>query len=172
MVHRRQLNGEELTLGNQGALYGGALTLWDHGTGTVWSQITGEAIVGPLTGARLELVPSVLTDWATWRQTHPNTLGLDADGGSAGFNVDDTYIVVEFADDVLGVPVEQLRDVGVVNVTLSGVPVAVVAQEAPGGWWGVYSRQLGQRIVTLELDGQYLIERDGPGRWFVRGKTR
>ena len=43
MVHRRDLNGEVLVFGNQGALWGNAMTWWDHETGTVWSQPLGEA---------------------------------------------------------------------------------------------------------------------------------
>ena len=50
MVHRRDLNGEVLMLGNQGALLGNAMTWWDHDTGSVWSQPLGEAVMGPRTG--------------------------------------------------------------------------------------------------------------------------
>lgn len=47
MVHRRELDGAEIVFGNQGALYKDAMTWWDHDTGSVWSQPTGEAILGP-----------------------------------------------------------------------------------------------------------------------------
>jgi hypothetical protein len=67
MVNRREVDGRTLVLGNQGDLFGNALTMWDHATGAMWSQPTGEADLGPLAAARLELLPSTLTDWATWR---------------------------------------------------------------------------------------------------------
>lgn len=170
MVHRREVRGDEELFGNQGALYGNALTMFDHATGTIWSQITGQALVGPLVGERLELLPSTLTDWATWRREHPETLALDADGGRSGFDVDETYVVVEVGDGSLAVPVEVLRDHGVANVEIAGLPVAVVAEPAPGGWWAVYSRRLDDRTVTLELKGDELVEVSGSGRWSaVRG---
>lgn len=170
MVHRRELDGEPLVLGNQGDLYGNALTMWDHATGSVWSQPTGEAILGPLAGTRLELLPSTLTDWATWRRLHPGTIALDAAGGRSGFDVDRMLLAVELADDALAFAVADVRDVGVVNATVGGVPVAVVAEPSPGGWWGVYSRRLDDRVVTLGLDGDELVEVDGDARWDpVRG---
>jgi hypothetical protein len=170
MVHRREIDGEAVLFGNHGALYGNALTMFDHTTGSVWSQISGEALLGPLAGERLELVPSTLTDWGTWRREHPGTLALDADGGRSGFDVDDTHIAIEFGEQSLAVPVAELRDHGVANVEVAGVPVAVVAEPVPGGWWAVYSRQLDDRVVTLELEGDTLVEVDGPGRWGgVRG---
>ena len=78
MVHRREIDGKEIVFGNQGALWGNAMTWWDHETGTVWSQPIGEAIVGPRKGDQVELLPSELTVWSSWREAHPGTLALDA----------------------------------------------------------------------------------------------
>ena len=63
MVHRRDIDGRGVVFGNQGDFYMNAMTWWDHDTSSVWSQPTGEAILGPLKGERLELVPSTLTEW-------------------------------------------------------------------------------------------------------------
>lgn len=170
MVHRREIDGEAVPFGNHGALYRSALTMFDHATGSVWSQISGEALLGPRAGERLELLPSTLTDWGTWRREHPETLALDADGGSSGFDVDATYIAVEIDGQAIGVPVVDLRKAGVANIEVAGVPIAVVAEPAAGGWWAVYSRRLDERVVTLDLEGDTLVEVDGPGRWGgVRG---
>ncbi len=65
-------------LGNQGALLGNAMTWWDHDTGSVWSQPLGEAVMGPRTGDRLELMAAQLTSWGTWKEDHPSTVALDA----------------------------------------------------------------------------------------------
>jgi hypothetical protein len=92
-------------VGNQGALFGNAMTWWDHDTGSVWMQPTGKAILGPLRGARLELLASTLTDWGSWRRSHPETLALDADGGPTGFDVDRMQIALELGGDSLAVPV-------------------------------------------------------------------
>lgn len=111
-----------------------------------------------------------MTDWDTWRREHPGTLALDAVGGRSGFDVDDTFLAIEFNGRSLAVPVADLREVGVANVEVAGVPVAVVAEPVPGGWWAVYSRQLDDRVVSLRLEGGTLVEVDGRGRWGgVRG---
>lgn len=170
MVHRREIDGEEVVLGNQGALFGNAMTWFDHATGSVWSQPTGEAILGPLTGARLELLPSTLTSWGAWRRAQPQTTALPAAGGYSGFDVDDMLVAVVLDEDAVAFPVAQLRRHGVVNTVVAGVPVAVAAESQPGGWWGVHSRRLDDRVVTLELADELLIEVGGNGRWDpVRG---
>ena len=70
--------------GNQGALYKGAMTWYDHDTGSVWSQPLGAAIAGPLAGAALRLLPAQLAEWGRWRAAYPHTLVLTpADDGAA-----------------------------------------------------------------------------------------
>lgn len=94
MVHRREVDGQEIVPGNQGDLFRNAMTWWDHGTGSVWSQPTGTAILGPLEGTRLEQVPSTLTEWGPWRRAHPDTQALDAPGGGSGVDLEEVLIVV------------------------------------------------------------------------------
>lgn len=55
--------------------------MYDRGTGSYWSQVTGEAIRGPLAGRRLSEVPSVVTNWGDWKKLHPDTLVLRSDVG-------------------------------------------------------------------------------------------
>jgi hypothetical protein len=64
MVHRRELNGTVLVLGNQGALWGNAMTWWDHGTGSIWSQPIVE----------LELTNEGLVDTVSIRSSEPDDL--------------------------------------------------------------------------------------------------
>ena len=49
------------------------MVMFDHQTGSYWYQVSGEAIVGELTGARLEPLPSVTMPWGEWRELHPDT---------------------------------------------------------------------------------------------------
>lgn len=82
MVYARELeDGRVLDLGVSGALYRDALVLYDRETGSYWSQVTGRAIRGPLTGKRLQEVPSIVTSWAEWKKAHPDTLLLRASPG-------------------------------------------------------------------------------------------
>lgn len=81
LVHERPVGetGTTLAFGNQGALYLGAMTWYDHESGSVWSQPLGMAIAGPDAGRTLPLLPSQLTTWREWQATHPNTLALVVD---------------------------------------------------------------------------------------------
>lgn len=74
MVHRRELNGETLVFGVHGALWGNAMTWWDHDTGSIWSQPLGEAIAGPRKGQTVDMITSEFTTWRAWRDEHPDSL--------------------------------------------------------------------------------------------------
>lgn len=165
MVHRRDLNGEVLVFGNQGALWGNAMTWWDHETGTVWSQPLGEAIVGPLEGETLELMASQLTSWGTWRTDHPSTLALAAPGGSSRFDLEDMTIVVDFSEEVGVYPVTELADHGPANVSVAGVPVAVVLDPASEDRWKVFHRLLGDQVLTLAVEGERLVDEQTGTVW-------
>ncbi len=173
MVHRREIDGRPIVLGNYGALFGNAMTWFDHETGSVWSQPRGEAIIGPLTGARLELLPSTLTTWGDWLENNPESFALAAPGDISGFAVDQLAVVVELGDASVAHPVPDVRQVGVANSTVGDVAIAVVVDPGTDNW-AVLSRLLDDRTVELRLDGAdgstaaggaVLIEVDGPGRW-------
>ena len=58
------------------ALYQSDLVMYDHQTGSYWFQVGGEAVVGTLTGARLDLLPSITMAWGEWKRLYPDTLLL------------------------------------------------------------------------------------------------
>jgi Protein of unknown function (DUF3179) len=76
LVYERQVDGKALTLFVSGELYGENMVMKDLETGSEWPQMMGEAIKGPLTGKSLAQIPSVWTDWKTWRTQHPKTTVL------------------------------------------------------------------------------------------------
>ena len=69
----RRVEGEETTFGVSGRLWKSDLVMYDDRTDSLWSQILAQAIRGPRTGDRIELVPSTLTSWGAWREEHPET---------------------------------------------------------------------------------------------------
>lgn len=83
MYHRR-LNGQVLEFGNTSALYENSLVMFDHQTGSYWVQVSGEAIVGELTGARLDLVASVTMPWGEWKRLYPDTRVLSREQSVGG----------------------------------------------------------------------------------------
>ncbi|NND13393.1 MAG: DUF3179 domain-containing protein [Acidimicrobiia bacterium] len=158
MVHRRELKGTELVFGNQGDLYGNAMTWFDHGTGSIWSQPRGEAILGPLTGERLELLPSTLTTWQAWTTANPQTLALDVEGWPTGFHLEDMAVVVDMGGAATAYSFEELQRSGVVNDEVAGVPVAIVIDPQDTNRWAVFSRQLDDVVVELSFVQAGLID--------------
>ena len=77
--------GRTTTFGVSGLLYNSDLLLYDRPTESLWSQITAEAVTGPLKGEKLPPVTLTHTTWADWKTRHPGTLVLSAD---TGFNRD------------------------------------------------------------------------------------
>ena len=147
-----------MVFGVHGALWGNAMTWWDHDTGSIWSQPTGEAIAGPRKGETVELLPSQFTTWEAWLADHPNTLALDAPGGRSGFDLSEFHIVVDFTEEARSYPVPLLRSVGVANDVVAGVPIAVVSNPTNNQSWNVFARQVGDHLVELEVQGDVLVD--------------
>ena len=159
MVHRREIDGEEIVLGNQGALWGNAMTWWDHDTGSIWSQPLGEAILGPRKGARLELMPSTLTTWAAWQAAHPETVALDVHAwATGGFHLENMSVVVDLGAEAASYRIPPLRDVGVVNDVVAGIEIAVVIDPGDPQRWAVFSRRLDDAIVNLAMTDGSLVD--------------
>ena len=57
--------------------------MYDRETNTLWSQLTGKPIVGPLVGTdvKLDIFPVALTTWGEWLQEHPDTTVLSLETG-------------------------------------------------------------------------------------------
>ncbi len=134
-----------------------AMTWWDHQTNSVWSQPWGRAIAGSLKGTELELIPSQLVPWRTWRQAHPDTLALKVEGGRLrreGFF--DGYVIgVSLGDSATAFPYDLAAQTRVINDTVGPYPVVVVVNPDTRAVF-VALRQAGDdaRVLTF-------VERDG-----------
>ena len=75
--------GETYTFGSSGLLYRSNKLMYDHQTNTLWSQLTGEPVMGPLVGKgkRLPILPLTLTTWSEWKSRHADTMVLSLDTG-------------------------------------------------------------------------------------------
>ncbi|HEX3553364.1 MAG TPA: DUF3179 domain-containing protein [Thermoanaerobaculia bacterium] len=83
----RAAPGESYTFGTSGLLYRANKLMVDRQTRSLWSQLTGEPVIGRLAGpgrqgaapARLAVLPLTLTTWQDWRDRHPETTVLALD---------------------------------------------------------------------------------------------
>jgi len=76
-VYAREVKGQTLTFYVTGKLWGDSLVMGDKQTESSWSHLLGEAMAGPLVGEVLDSLPSLLTDWKTWKTKHPETTVLN-----------------------------------------------------------------------------------------------
>ena len=70
--------------GVSGLLYNSDVLLYDRETESLWSQILGKAITGPMQGMQLQSIPVIHTSWEAWRERHPETYVLSRDTGYRG----------------------------------------------------------------------------------------
>lgn len=82
IAYDRRLDERILDFGTSGQLYNSALVMYDRQTESLWSHFTGEAIVGHLTGADLDVFPMSTVSWATFRDANPDALVLSRDTGA------------------------------------------------------------------------------------------
>ena len=74
IVYDPKNEGNKLTFGVSGKIYKSNLLMYDHETGSRWSQMQQRAITGPLSGPVLGMLPAEHSTWEHWRAQHPETL--------------------------------------------------------------------------------------------------
>lgn len=78
LAFHAEARGQPLQFGVSGLLYRSNLLLYDRATQSLWTQMGGRAVSGPLRGQRLTPLPVSHTTWGDWRARHPNGLVLRA----------------------------------------------------------------------------------------------
>ncbi len=94
----RRLEGRVLDFGTSGNLRKSDLVMWDRQTESWWQQITGEAIVGELTGKRLMMLPASIVSWEQFQGSFPNGRVLSRDTGFARDYGRNPYVGYDRAD--------------------------------------------------------------------------
>ena len=82
-MYSAKIDEKPTTFGTSGMLYRSNKLMYDRKTESLWSQLTGEPVVGPLVGGglRLDFFPSELTTWAQWAADHPKTTVISNETG-------------------------------------------------------------------------------------------
>lgn len=75
--------GRRLAFSTSGLLYRSNQLMLERGSRTLFGQLTGRPLLGPLAdeAARLEAHPVVVASWEAWRSRHPETAVLAEDTG-------------------------------------------------------------------------------------------
>lgn len=81
VFERPEVGGERLTFGTSGNLRNSDLVMWDRQTESWWQQFEGRAIVGKLTGKKLDKIAAAILSWAQLKELHPRSTVLSKDTG-------------------------------------------------------------------------------------------
>ena len=81
VAYDRRVGERILDFGTSGALFNSSLVMYDRQTESLWSHYTGEAVVGHLTGAQLDLIPVQTVSFETFLAAHPDGQVLSQDTG-------------------------------------------------------------------------------------------
>jgi peroxiredoxin len=81
IAFKRDMNGEAVEFGVSGKLHNSDLVMYDRTSNSYWEQVTGLAIIGPMTGTRLQMIPADVLTWGEWKLAHPDTEVLSKDTG-------------------------------------------------------------------------------------------
>lgn len=65
--------------------------MYDRQTESLWSQVRREAVAGPLTGEKLDVLPSTLTTWDKWHKKYPQTVVMSIETGFSRDYSQDPY---------------------------------------------------------------------------------
>lgn len=152
-------------------LYHDALVMYDRETSTLWSQVDGRAIKGPLAGRVLQPVSAVHATWEEWKGLYPGSVVLKKQGergssyeeytrdssrlGIFGRRLKNSALPPK--EPVLGVRyngaatafvIKDVRQAGIVQVTVGGVPIVVasLAQNLP---IVAFERRLRDRVLSF-----------------------
>ncbi len=81
MVFGARVGSSVLTFGVSGLLFNSDVLMYDHQTGSLWSQLGMQGVSGRYAGRPLEWVVSSQMTWAAWKAKYPDSLVLSTDTG-------------------------------------------------------------------------------------------
>ncbi len=189
VVYAREIGGETLTFGVSGKLFMNGLVMYDRETDSMWSQVSGEAVYGARKGARLTILPALMTTWEAWLEEYPDTRTLDKGGREEyGFDPYEPY----YADDSVGLfgrssndgrlgakefvigvnaggrakayPLSILSEFSAINDEAGGIPV-LVAFKSDSQSGAVFSRTVNGRTLTFEMESGSLKDVETGSVW-------
>lgn len=178
VVFDRRVEGRDLTLFVTGELWKDNRVMQDVETGTRWLQLDGRAVEGPLADKSLAVLPSVVTDWESWRAQHPASEVLHLPRVSQAYRHHENYHAFpaerEFFDrHVVALrdgkaarawSFPDLRDSGLGNDRVGSRPVLVLFDSRTSSA-RVFDRRGRGRVLTFSREGDTLSDAETGSRW-------
>ena len=150
-----RVDGRLLSFGGSGLLYNNDLLLYDRQTLSLWSQLLGQAISGPMKGRRLTLLPLTHTTWADWQKYHTTTAILSSNTGTARPYERDAYPGYESSQELI-FPVAFRSSGYHPKERVLGVRIGAHSKAYPfvelGKTAGVVADRVGGTTLTIRFD--------------------
>ena len=188
----RKVQGRELHFGVSGKLYRNDLVLYDQETESLWVEMLGECIQGPLQGTVLERIPVDHVEWGSWKMVFPGSDVLDPPGGfpyetdpyssylhsreikyprsaiasPGGPHPKEIVLGIELKGEAKAYPVFLLREVMVINDVLGGERIVVAQYE------GVYRAWKRPAFEFKVFEGGHMDDPEGEHWERITGKGR
>ncbi len=172
-------SGKPYTFGTSGLLYRSNKLMYDRQSYTLWSNMTGEPVVGRLasTAVKLRVLPNTLSTWKAWVQRHPETTVMVPDSRlAARWRFDYTSGAADRARAGVAFPVWQKsdrlnRDAEIYALRIAGAakayPMDILLKQGM-----VHDEVGGEELVLLadRASGAVRVYRRG-GLTFQRGES-
>ena len=170
-MYAREVKDRTITLAVSGMLWNRSLVMIDTETDSLWSHLLGEAMQGELKGARLEVLPSLMTDWGTWRKLHPNSTVVMLKRTSSRFNREFYRngmhrFVLGYAsgENAVAWPFEALEKQPAINDKLHDTPLLVVF-DSPSSTAFLFDRRVGDRTLRFDIKDGKLLDDETKSVW-------
>jgi Protein of unknown function (DUF3179) len=179
-VYARQAAGRTLTFFVSGNVRDDNMVMKDVETGSEWPQMLGEAIKGPLAGQSLERIPSVWTDWKSWRSGHPETTVAnliqtvddyrhDPESLSSPSEKEKRYFShlqwgFVRGGKALSWPLKELARHPVVNDSFADLPFVIIF-DSRSATISAFERRIGDTEPTFRLNADRIIDDQTHSLW-------
>ncbi len=171
-MYARQIKNELLTFQVSGMLWNRSLVMRDLETGSLWSHILGECQEGPHLGAKLSVIPSVITSWKDWSTRFPNSSVLNLPRTAREYvreifvRSEEFVFGIEAGGHTKAYPLSVLFRKPVIEDELNGIPIVVAFDRDSAAAYVLGRRVNGQTLSFLpELGERLLIDTLRGGRW-------
>jgi hypothetical protein len=166
------MDGKEIVFYVSGMLWKASLIMADQETGSLWSQLLGECMEGPLRGRKLITIPSVITSWGTWKREYPQTDAMvwpqhrNTQYNTAFFDGKLNQFVVGVVDGKASraYQLDHLLEQPLINDQFAGRQQVVWFDRESRGTW-IHNRQLDDQLLEFEQRDDMVFDRQTGSRW-------
>ena len=146
------------------------MVMMDLETKSLWSHLLGTAMRGELIESRLTPLPSLLTDWETWKSLHPDTTVMLLDPVASEFarhlysNLQMFVVGLATPDNSKAWGFDELSKTPLLNDTFAGQPI-VIHFDADSGTPFTFKRHSDDKELSFVEENGLFIDEQTRSHW-------